>query len=285
MFSRRNVKNFTLRIDALLILIGGLIATLGEILNLWNTDPTTHGWFFTTGLVVFGVVVLIYGINLSTRASDTRNIAGLLGTGLLFLCGLLTIVGTIAINMVVVPMLLGLAANVAAIVNAPGVAAEGATNTVSSGLNTVKNGIAGIFGQSGGPNIPSVSVPRVKGMDIVDKALAGLHLPSFAGISQWGHFFFTGGVLAIGCLILGLALTQTKWFPRTVSMALVIIAALNLLSQIPSPLPFIVANLTGILLFATLTWVGVSLPETEKSNRLSLHLPSLSNEKRTRILG
>jgi hypothetical protein len=260
-----------LRIGAYLILIGGLMAMLGEILNLWNTDPSKGGWLFTTGLVVFGVVALAYGINLYAQASDTINISGLLGSGLLFLAGLVTIVGTVAVDMIALPVLLGIAASVATVVNTPGSAAQSATNTMGSGLNTMKNGVAGLFGQSGGPDVPTVSIPNINGMDIVNKGLTGLHLPTFAGVSQWGHFFFTGGVLAIGCFILGLALMRAKSFPRITSQALIVISVLNLLSQIPSPLPFIIANFTSILLFAVLAWVGIVFLFPQKISKLSLH--------------
>jgi len=268
-----------LRIGAILILVGGLIAVLGEILNFWNNDPTAGGWFFTTGLVVLGVLILVYGINLYIQLSDKINLLGLIGGGLLFLGGLLTIVGTIAVDMVVIPMLLGIAATISAIVNAPGAAAQSATNTVSSGLNTLKNGAAGLFGQGGGSNIPAVTVPSVNGLDIVNKTLVGLHLPSFAGISQWGHFFFSGGALAIGGLILGYALLRAKVFSSTTCLIIMVTAGLNLISQIPFIPPFI-ANLTGILLFAGLAWLGASiLFPTTIGNRV-FHLPSILQAKR-----
>jgi hypothetical protein len=273
-----------LRTGSSLIFIGGLLATLGEILNLWNADPSTGGWLFTTGMFVLGVLLLVYGINLYAQASDTVNLVGLLGSGLFFLAGLVTIVGTVAVDMIAVPVLLGLAATVGATVNGAGSAAQTATNGVGSGLNAAKNGIAGLFGQSGGPDVPTVNIPNVNGMDIVNKGLAGLHLPSFAGISQWGHFFFTGGVLAIGGLLLGLALLRAKSFPSLTCQILIVVAVLNLLSQIPSPLPFIIANITGILLCAALTWVGASFLFPKRVNELSQQVSSLTNAKRTRVL-
>src|SRR5579859_5951441 len=131
---RRNtlmLLRLKLRIGALLIIAGGGLAAVGELLNIWNTDPTTGGWFLAMGLVVLGTLVFVYGINMYAQLSDSVNFLGLIGSGLLFLGGWLTIVGSIVVNMVVLPMLLGLAATIATAINAPGAAAQTATNTVS----------------------------------------------------------------------------------------------------------------------------------------------------------
>ncbi|HLZ60812.1 MAG TPA: hypothetical protein VKR06_28015 [Ktedonosporobacter sp.] len=272
-----------LRIGALLIIAGGLLAAFGELLNIWNTDPTTGGWFLAMGLVVLGTLVFVYGINMYAQLSDSVNFLGLIGSGLLFLGGWLTIVGSIVVNMVVLPMLLGLAATIATAINAPGAAAQTATNTVSSGINTVTNGAANLFGHgSSNTSIPAVTVPSVNGMDIVNKTLVGLHLPSFGGISQWGHFFFSGGPLTVGCLLLGFALLRTKSFPRTTCILLMAAAGLNLVSQFFALVLPIVTTLTGLLLFATLAWLGASILLPEATGKIVLNLPFLPKIRQAR---
>ena len=269
-----------LRIGALLIVAGGLLATLGELLNLWNTTPSSGGWFVSMSLIVLGVLVFIYGLNMYAQLSDTITVLGLLGSGLLFLGGLLTIVGSIAVNMVVLPMLLGLAATIATVVNAPGAAAQSTTNSVTSGLNTVCNGITGAFGQgSSSSTIPAVSVPSINGLDIVNKTLAGLHLPSFAQISQWGHVFSSGGPLTVGCLLLGFALLQGKSFPRPTCFLLMAAAGLNLVSQFFTSVFPVVPTLTGLLLFGALACLGASILFPEAVSTLSLDLPFLPKIK------
>src|SRR5689334_24619018 len=98
-----------LRISTLLIGAGAMLAVFGELLNLWNTDPGSGGWYASMGLIVLGTLVFIYGLNMYAQLSDKITLLGLLGSGLLFLGGLLTIVGSIAINIVVLPMLSGMA--------------------------------------------------------------------------------------------------------------------------------------------------------------------------------
>jgi hypothetical protein len=267
-----------LRLGALLIVVGALIAMLGEIVNLWNNNPLAGGWFVSMILVALGTVVLVYGINQYAQLSDSIDFFGLIGAGLLFLGGLLTIIGVIAVNMLAIPMLLSMATAIAAVVNAPGSAAQSATNGISSGLNTLKNGAAGLFGQSGGSDIPSVNVPSVNGLDIVNKVLTGLHLPTFAGISWWGHVFFSGGPLTIGCLLLGFAMLRTNALPRITCLLLMAVAGVNLISQFFTTLAPTVATITGILLFATLAWLGASILFPQATSKLAQSLPLLSKE-------
>jgi hypothetical protein len=138
-------------------------------------------------------------------------------------------------------------------------------------LNKITSGAAGLFGQNGSSAaIPSVTVPSVNGMDLVNKMLTGLHLPSFTVIGQWGHVFSSGGALSIGCLVLGFALLRAGSFPRNTCYALMAVAGLNLVSQFFSPLLPIVTTLAGIALFALLAWLGASILLPEQTGKLSL---------------
>jgi len=247
-----------LRIGAILLLVGSILAIAGETLNLGSNDPTQQSWFLPMILVALGTIIFIYGLNMYAQLSDDIDIVGIFGTGLLFIGALIFVIGVVAINMVVIPVLLGMAQTISSVINASGNAAQSATNGASNGLNTVKNGITGLFGQNtSSSDIPSVQVPQINGMNLVDQALAKFHIPSFAVITHWGHFFFTGGPLTIGCIVLGVALLRTKTFPHLISSILILCGAINLISQIFITLP-ILSNITGILLFVSLALLAVA---------------------------
>ena len=247
-----------LRIGAILLLVGSLLAIAGEILNLGNNDPTQSSWFLPMALVTLGTIIFIYGLNMYAQLSDNINVLGIFATGLLFIGALIFVIGVIAVNMVLIPVLLGMAQTITTVVNVPGNAAQNAANGASNGLNAIKNGISGLFGQNtSGSDIPSVQVPQINGMNLVDQALAKFHIPSFAAITHWGHFFFTGGPLTIGCIVLGVALLQTRTFPHIISYILVICGAINLISQLFISLPTL-SNITGILLFVSLALLAVA---------------------------
>lgn len=249
-----------LRIGTTLLIIGGLVATLGEILNLWQNDPTTGGWFLSMSLVVIGVLLLTHGITAYAQLSEEISFLGVISSGLLSLSGSLTVVGIIAINVIILPLLLGLAVIIIQATNATGGAVQNAANTLTSSLNTLKNNILNALGgHSSSSAIPSVHIPSINGINILDQMLDKLHLPSFAGISQWGHFFFSGGLLTIGCLLLGFSLLRMQSLPYTTSFALIAAAGLNLFGQLCALFLPAIATITGILFFATLAWLGISI--------------------------
>ncbi|GCE09733.1 hypothetical protein [Dictyobacter aurantiacus] len=252
------LRQAKMRIGAFLLLAGSLLALVGEVLNLGSNNPTQGSWFLPMILVTLGTIVFIYGLNTYAQLSDDINLLGILGAGLLFIGALIFVIGVIAVNMVLIPVLLGMAQSITAVVNAPGNAAQNATNGASNGLNAIKNGISGLFGQNtSGSDIPSVQVPQVNGMNLVDQALARFHLPSFAAITHWGHFFFTGGPLTIGCIILGISFLQMRAFPRIISYILIFCGALNLVSQLFIFLPTL-SNITAILLFLSLAMLAIA---------------------------
>lgn len=215
------LQRIRIRVGAILLIIGSLLAIVGEALNLWNNDPTQQNWFLPMILVTLGTFILLYGINMYTQVADTINIPGLIGAGLIFLGALAVIAGTAAINIVVVPLLADIAKYTTVTINIPGI----------NGTN---------------------------GTNVVNQALASLHLPTFTVITYWGHFFFTGGPLTFGCLLLGIALRQTKKFPKMTYAALIISASFNLLSQLFFPIP-VLSSITGILLFAALALLGIAI--------------------------
>jgi len=249
-----------LRIGALLIVAGGLLAACGEVLTLWNTNPLTGGWFVSMGLIMLGALALLYGINTYAQLSDDITLLGLGGTGLLALGGVALILGTMVLNVVVVPLLLAMAAAITTVLNAPGSAVQTATNSVTSGLNSVGN----FFGSHS--SIPSVQIPQADGIQIISNTLSSMHVPTIAALSHWGHVFSSGGPLTVGCLLLGLSLWKKASVPQLTSYGLIIAAGLTLLCQglvlspiLPAVLGTPVLAITGMVLFLSLVLLGVSI--------------------------
>ncbi len=245
-----------LRLGAWLLLVGAGVAAVGELFTLWSSNPLTGNWFVSMSLIVLGTLALLYGITTYAQLSEEVTLFGLGGVGLLILGGFVLLLGTVVLNMVVVPLLLGMAATVATVLNAPGSAVQSATNSVGSGLNS----IGGLFGS--GSSVPSAQIPQADGIQIVSNTLVGLHLPTLVDIGRWGHFFSSGGSLTFGCLLLGFALLKQDSFSRPTCYALISTAGLNLLFQLLSLSPIlpsvvsVLLSITGLLLFAALALFG-----------------------------
>jgi len=255
-----------LRIGALLLIVGAMLAVIGEVVSIANTIPLSSAWFSAIGLIVLGTIVLVYGANMYAQLSENLNLLGVLGVGIFFLGGILVIVGTIAIDGVILPLLAGVATAIGATVNTLGSGTQNATNTVSSGLSDAGNTISSAFGgSSNSATIPTANVPQVDGMHIVNSALAGMKLPTVDMISNMGHFFLSGAPLALGGLVIGLALLRAKAFPRTTALFLIASAALTLIFQWLSFLPTL-AQVTGIVFFLSLAWLGVSIIFPTRTN-------------------
>jgi hypothetical protein len=262
-----------LRISAILLIAGGLVAISGEVVNLFNANPTSGSWFLSLGLILLGTMLLVYGANMYAQLSESITLLGVIGVGLLFLGGVVLMVGTVAIDVVVLPLLLSLGNALASLINTMGSGVQTATNTITSGLSNLGNQISGAFGgSSSSANIPSVQIPQVSGTDLINKALIGMHLPTISVISHWGHIFLSGGPLAIGCLLLGVGCLRAKPFPRTISATLIACGGLSLVSQVLTGMLF-VSNITGALLFLSLVWLGVWVLFPEQAV-VSVHLPT-----------
>lgn len=255
-----------LRIGAGVLLAGAGLSALGELVAVWSANPLTRGWFLAMVLITLGTVVLLGGIMAYALVSDDVNLVGLGGAGLLALGGLALVLGTVALDLVIVPLLLAMAATIAGVLNAPGSAVQSALNSVISGLNAV----GGVFGGS----IPSAKIPQADGTQIVSNMLTSLHLPTIDALTRWGHFFSSGGPLTLGCLVLGYALLKQTTFPRPTSYLLIGVAGLNLLCQLLAlgPLPPAVGApllaVTGLLLFAALATFAATILYPQRVARL-----------------
>ncbi|HLG62437.1 MAG TPA: hypothetical protein VKY19_10920 [Ktedonosporobacter sp.] len=260
-----------LRFGALMMIGGGVLALIGEFLNTWNSTPDSGMWFFSLALIVLGTIVLLYGASTYAQLSDSVNLLGVVGVGLLFLGGIAMVIGSVAIDAILLPIMAGLATAIGASINGLGSTAQNATNTVSSGINNVTSSITGAFGQSSSnANIPSVQVPQVNGADLLNKALTGMHLPTLDVIAHWGQIFLTGGPLSLGCVIFGASLLigKNKAASQT-GYILVICGGLNLISQFLTFLPAL-SHITGLLLFASLIWLGLTVLIPALADKLPL---------------
>jgi len=260
-----------LRFGALMMIGGGVLALVGEFLNIWNSTPDSGMWFFSLALIVLGTIVLLYGASTYAQLSDSVNLLGVVGVGLLFLGGIATVIGSVAIDAILLPLMAGLATAIGASINGLGATAQNATNTVSSGINSATSSIAGAFGQSSSSaSIPSVQVPQVNGADLLNKALVGMHLPTLDVIAHWGQIFLTGGPLSLGCLIFGasLLLGKNKAAGQT-GYILVVCGGLNLISQFLTFWPAL-SHITGVLLFAALIWLGLTVLIPSLAGKLPL---------------
>src|SRR5947209_14746050 len=121
---------FKLRLGARVLVAGAVLAAVGELLTLWNTDPLTESWFVSMSLIILGTLGLLYGVTTYAQLSEEITPLGCGGMGLLALGGLALVLGTLVLNMVVVPLLLSMAAAIATVLNAPGSAVQSATNSL-----------------------------------------------------------------------------------------------------------------------------------------------------------
>jgi hypothetical protein len=68
-----------------------------------------------------------------------------------------------------------------------------------------------------------------------------------------------GGLLTIGCLVLGLSLLRDKDSPRITSYALIAAATINLIGQLCAFILPVIVTITGVLLFIAIAWLGLSI--------------------------
>src|SRR5690242_590745 len=104
-----------LRVGAGTLLAGAGLAALGELVAIWNANPLARGWFVAMVLITLGTVALLFGVVAYALVSDEVNLVGLGGAGLLALGAFALILGTVALDVVVVPLLLAMAATIAGV--------------------------------------------------------------------------------------------------------------------------------------------------------------------------
>ncbi len=246
-----------LRFGGALMILGCLLAAGGEIMNALNPDPLNSSWQLSLGLIVVGTLLLLSGLTTFSSVSPKINGMGFIGTSFMQLGGFLLMVGTIALDWIIIPLLLNLANTIAVSINQPTSQAQGTLNKVITTINNLGGGLLQKLFPKSTPKIAEVHLPQVNGITIVNQALAHQHLPTLDKLQWWGHFCLSGTPLAPGCLILGLAL-PSDGYTLSPRLLLIVFSLLHLLCQFFPVVPLWGANLTFVGMLLALIWLGVS---------------------------
>ncbi|MEO8953043.1 MAG: hypothetical protein ACR2H5_13620 [Ktedonobacteraceae bacterium] len=255
-----------LRFSAMLMIVGSILAALGEIVNALTTDVLSSLWYPSLGLIVVGTLILLIGLSTFASVSDQVNGFGFVGSNLLLLGGFFLIIATVALDWILVPFLSNLANTIASTINGPATTTQDQLNKIISSLN----GLGGSFLQSlfpgAVPHIPSAHIPMANGIALVNKALIQLHIPTIDKLAWWGHFSLSGGSLTIGSGILGLALPRRDGKLTPPGALLIVFTLLNVLCQFFTSIPSFFGNITAVVLFLTLGWLGVSAWSSKRTD-------------------
>ena len=247
-----------LRFGATLMIVGSVLAASGEIVNAQSMSVFSSSWYISLGLLVVGTLILLIGLSTFASVSDRINGFGFVGSTLLLLGGFLLIIGTVALDWILIPFLLHLANTIASTINGPATETQKEIDTIVSALNGLGGPILQKLFPGSTPHIPAAHIPLANGTALVNKALVQLHVPTIETLVWWGHFSLSGGTLLLGCLILGLALPRKGNFFTPTGFLLMLFACLNLLCQVLTSVPMFLGNITAAVLFLTLGWLGVS---------------------------
>jgi len=168
------------------------------------------------------------------------------------------IIGTAALDWIILPFLINLGNALAAAINGPATETQNALNKIISSLNGLGSSVLQKLFPTATPHISAVHIPRANGVALVNNVLVQLHLPTIERLTWWGHFSLSGGALIIGSLILGIALLRKMGKLAFPGALLIIFALLNLLCQFDTAIPPFFGNITAAVLFLTLAWLGIS---------------------------
>ncbi len=246
------------RFGAAFMIIGSLLAAVGEIVNAQNMDVLGSSWHLSLGLIIIGTFILLIGLLPFAAISEQINGPGFVGCMLLLPGGLLLIIGTAALDWIILPFLISLGNALAAAINGPTTETQNALNKIISSLNGLGSSVLQKLFPTSTPHISAVHIPEANGSVLINKVLVELHLPTIDRLTWWGHFSLSGATLIIGSLILGIALLGRMGKLAFPGALLVIFALLNLLCQFATTIPSFFGNITAAGLFLTLAWLGVS---------------------------
>ena len=253
------VLQWKLRFGATLMIVGSLLAALGEIVNTQSKDVFSSSWSLSLGFLVVGTFILLIGLSTFASVSERINGFGFVGSTLLLLGGFLLIIGTVALDWILIPFLVHLANTIGSTINGPATETQKELNAIVATLNGLGGPILQKLFPGSTPHIPTAHIPLVNGTTLVNKALVQLHVPTIETLEWWGHFSLSGGTLLLGYLTLGLALPRKDGFLTPTSVLLILFACLNLLCQIFASIPLFLGNITSAVLFLVLGWIGVSV--------------------------
>ena len=190
---QRMIPQRKLRFGAALMIGGGAGAAAGEIINAQTLDVLSSLWRLSLGFIVVGTLVLIVGLSTFASASDQVSGLGFLVSNLLVLGGLLLIIGTVALDWIILPFLINLASTLALSINGPATQTQDALNKIIASLNGLGGPALKKLFPGSTPHIPAAHIPLANGSALVNKALLQLHLPTIDRLEWWGHFSLSGG--------------------------------------------------------------------------------------------
>jgi hypothetical protein len=246
------------------MIVGCLLAVCGEVINAQTPDVLSSSWHLSLEFIIGGNFVLLVGLSLFMSASDQMSGLAFVGCILLQLGEFLLLIGTIVLDWILLPFFSNLANTLALAINEPATKTQNALNKVIASLNSLGGPVLQRLVPGLNTHIPSAHVPLVNGTQLVNDALAQLHLPTIDILGRWGHFSLSGGTLILGSVVLGLALLRRRSNLAPTGALLLIFSLLNLLCQWVTSLPLWLSNGTAVLLFLTLTWLGVSAWSAER---------------------
>lgn len=247
-----------LRIGAVIMISGALVAAIGEVINTQDMNILDSSWRLSLDFIAIGLFMLLVGLSTFASVSDRVNGFGFIGSNLLILGGLFSIVGVVALDWIILPFLINLANIIATTINGPATTTQDALNKVISTINNLGGSVLSRLFPGSTPHLSPAHIPLANGVALVNQALVQLHLPSINQLSWWGHFTLSAGPLTLGAIILGLALPRTDGRFSPISIALIVFALLNLLCQFLTSIPLLFQNITAVALFLTLAWLGLT---------------------------
>ncbi len=247
-----------LRFGAGLMIFGGLLAAVGEIVNALNMNVLSSSWRLSLDLIVLGTFILLIGLATFGAVSNQISGLGFVGSTLLILGGLLLIIGTMALDWIILPFLTELANTIAATINQPAATAQNELNNIIATLNGLEGSTLQKLFPGSTPHISAVHIPTADGKALVNSVLVQLNVPTIDRLTWWGRFSLSGGTLTLGSLILGLTLPRKEGTITLPAVLLILFALLNLLCQFLTAIPPFFSNITALIFFLTLVWMGFS---------------------------
>ncbi len=291
------VSQLIMRGIGLIFCIGGLLATVGWLLAVINTNPLSSTWSVAVWLVMIGVLLLILAMQALAFQYVLR--LGMIGQyGLLiFLVGALVVVaGACAVDLFILPWMFKVASQIPdlsgqlqsaynSVQSGTNTTVNSVANAGSSACNSVTSGLSSGLSSLGGGNIssscstsaasnpvPGQTVPSLS----LNSLLASIGLPSIASLGSLGLVFLSGVFLAPGCLIMSVIFLAIGVKPRSALLLIIVSAFLNLVGQFALHVPFL-GPVLGMLLFLSLAWLGFALWFSGKFSLFGTRLSVASN--------
>lgn len=275
------------RAIGVILFMGALAAVGGWLVAMLNPHPLASTWVPSILAVVLGTLAVTVALALLYMTNMMQ--AGLLGRAGVFVLvigALFVAVGALVVDAFLLPgfyrmstAIPDLLAPVQTAVNGTIGGINSSLSSITGAINKVGSGlgsVGSIFGGGGGsafsvnaPSIANVTLPNIDGTYLVGAFLSAVGLPPLNALGAWGLTFLSGAPLALGCLLLGLALLRAGAANRSALSFLITCALLNLVCVFLVHIAFF-STVSSLLIFPALVWLGFTIwfPWT-----ISIHLP------------